>query len=322
MFSSGYNARPSWPGFGERPQNIPLIPYVIEQTPRGERSYDIYSRLLNNRIVFLGEPVTPDSANLVIAQLLHLESQDPDKDISLYIDSPGGDIYAGLGILDTMNFIKPDVATICVGMAASMGAVLLAAGAKGKRMALPNSMVLIHQPSSGVKGQQTDIQIVADETRWLRGRLNELLSEYTGQPIERIERDTERDKYLRASEAAEYGLVDRVIGTRAEALAKAELNLSTKDSAHKTAGDTDTPATQEPTTQESKPASADEPAQAPAPSEPAEPHTPEPETPAPEPPVSPKEPEQEPSCPPHPSEVNPAGNPDSPAPSNPDEQDK
>lgn len=204
-------------------RNIPLIPYVIEQTPRGERSYDIYSRLLNNRIVFLGEPVTPDSANLVIAQLLHLESQDPDKDISLYIDSPGGDIYAGLGILDTMNFIKPDVATICVGMAASMGAVLLAAGAKGKRMALPNSMVLIHQPSSGVKGQQTDIQIVADETRWLRGRLNELLSDYTGQPIERIERDTERDCYMRAQEAFEYGLVDKVIRSRAEAAAKSEL---------------------------------------------------------------------------------------------------
>ena len=138
------------------PTNIPTIPYVIEQTPRGERSYDIYSRLLNDRIVFLGEPVTRDSANLVIAQLLHLESQDPDKDISLYIDSPGGDVYAGLGILDTMNFIKPDVSTICVGMAASMSAVLLAAGAKGKRLALPNSMVMIHQPSSGVQAAQDD----------------------------------------------------------------------------------------------------------------------------------------------------------------------
>lgn len=196
------------------PTNIPTIPYVIEQTPRGERSYDIYSRLLNDRIVFLGEPVTRDSANLVIAQLLHLESQDPDKDISLYIDSPGGDVYAGLGILDTMNFIKPDVSTICVGMAASMGAVLLAAGAKGKRLALPNSMVMIHQPSSGVQGQQTDIQIVADETKWIRQRINELLSDYTGQPIEKVNADTERDNYLRAQQACDYGLVDRVISSR------------------------------------------------------------------------------------------------------------
>lgn len=196
------------------PTNIPTIPYVIEQTPRGERSYDIYSRLLNDRIVFLGEPVTRDSANLVIAQLLHLESQDPDKDISLYIDSPGGDVYAGLGILDTMNFIKPDVSTICVGMAASMGAVLLAAGAKGKRLALPNSMVMIHQPSSGVQGQQTDIQIIADETKWIRQHINELLSDYTGQPIEKINVDTERDNYLRAQEACDYGLVDRVISSR------------------------------------------------------------------------------------------------------------
>lgn len=196
------------------PTNIPTIPYVIEQTPRGERSYDIYSRLLNDRIVFLGEPVTRDSANLVIAQLLHLESQDPDKDISLYIDSPGGDVYAGLGILDTMNFIKPDVSTICVGMAASMGAVLLAAGAKGKRLALPNSMVMIHQPSSGVQGQQTDIQIIADETKWIRQHINELLSDYTGQPIEKVNVDTERDNYLRAQEACDYGLVDRVISSR------------------------------------------------------------------------------------------------------------
>ncbi len=198
------------------PTNIPLIPYVIEQTPRGERSYDIYSRLLNDRIVFLGEPITRESANLVIAQLLHLESQDPDKDISLYIDSPGGEVYAGLGILDTMNFIKPEVSTICVGMAASMASVLLAAGAKGKRLALPNSMILIHQPSSGVEGQQTDIQIVADETKWIRQHLNELLSEYTGQPIEKVNADTERDNYLRATEAAAYGLVDKVISSRTE----------------------------------------------------------------------------------------------------------
>ncbi|MDO4807209.1 MAG: ATP-dependent Clp protease proteolytic subunit [Coriobacteriales bacterium] len=198
------------------PTNIPLIPYVIEQTPRGERSYDIYSRLLNDRIVFLGEPITRESANLVIAQLLHLESQDPDKEISLYIDSPGGEVYAGLGILDTMNFIKPEVSTICVGMAASMAAVLLACGAKGKRMALPNSMVLIHQPSSGVQGQQTDIQIVADETKYIREHLNQILSDATGQPIEKIQQDTERDNYLRAQAALEYGLVDRVITSRVE----------------------------------------------------------------------------------------------------------
>lgn len=194
--------------------NTPLIPYVVEQTPRGERSYDIYSRLLNERIIFIGEPITRDSANLVIAQLLHLESQDSDKDISIYIDSPGGDVYAGLGILDTMNFIKPDVSTICVGMAASMAAVLLSAGTKGKRMCLPNSMVLIHQPSSGVQGQQTDIQIVADETKWIRNRLNEILSENTGQDIDTIQHDTERDNYLRAAEACEYGLVDQVIVSR------------------------------------------------------------------------------------------------------------
>lgn len=198
------------------PTNIPLIPYVIEQTPRGERSYDIYSRLLNDRIVFLGEPITRDSANLVIAQLLHLESQDPEKDISLYIDSPGGEVYAGLGILDTMNFIKPEVSTICVGMAASMAAVLLASGAKGKRLCLPNSMVLIHQPSSGVEGQQTDIQIVADETKWIRQHLNQILADATGQPIEKVNADTERDNYLRANEAFEYGLVDRVISSRTE----------------------------------------------------------------------------------------------------------
>lgn len=191
-----------------------LVPYVVEQSPRGERSYDIFSRLLNDRIVFLGEEVTRDSANLVIAQLLQLESADPDKDISLYVNSPGGDVYAGLGIIDTMNFIKPDVSTICVGMAASMGAAILASGAKGKRLALPNSMVLIHQPSSGVSGQQTDIQIVADETRWIRQHLNELLAEATGQPIERINADTERDNYMRADEACAYGLVDKVISSR------------------------------------------------------------------------------------------------------------
>jgi len=198
------------------PVDIPNIPYVIEQTPRGERSYDIYSRLLNDRIVFLGEEVTPTTANLVIAQLLHLESQDPDKDISLYINSPGGSVYDGLGIIDTMNFIKPEVTTICVGLAASMASVLLAAGTKGKRLILPNSRVLIHQPSSGVRGQQTDIQIVADETRRIRQDLNQLLSTYTGQPIEKVNADTERDNYLTAQEALEYGLVDKVITSRTE----------------------------------------------------------------------------------------------------------
>ena len=196
------------------PMATPLIPYVVEQTPRGERSYDIYSRLLNDRIVFIGEPITRDSANLVIAQLLHLESESPDKDIYLYIDSPGGEVYAGLGILDTMNFIKPDVSTICVGMAASMASVLLACGAKGKRFCLPNSTVMIHQPSSGVQGQQTEIAIVAEETLYIRNRMNEILSQATGKPVEKIAADTERDNYLRAQQACDYGLVDQVIASR------------------------------------------------------------------------------------------------------------
>ena len=205
-----------------QPTNIPLIPYVVEQTPRGERSYDIYSRLLNDRIVFLGEEVTRDSANLVIAQLLHLESQDPDKDIALYIDSPGGDVYAGLGIIDTMNFIKPDVSTICVGMAASMAAVLLACGAKGKRFCLPNSMVMIHQPSGGAQGQQTEIEIAAEEIKSIRKNLNQILADATGQPFDKVKQDTERDHYLRATDALEYGLVDRIIANRSEAAKGAE----------------------------------------------------------------------------------------------------
>ena len=199
-----------------------LVPYVIEQTPRGERSYDIYSRLLNDRIVFLGEEINSVTANLVIAQLLHLESQDAEKDISLYINSPGGEVYSGLAILDTMNFIKPDVSTICVGMAASMGAAILACGAKGKRLALPNSMVLIHQPSSGVQGQQTEIEIVAQEIKETRHNLNRILSDATGQPIKKVERDTERDHYLRAEAALSYGLVDRIIASRADASKGAE----------------------------------------------------------------------------------------------------
>ncbi len=199
-----------------------LVPYVIEQTPRGERSYDIYSRLLNDRIVFLGEEINSVTANLVIAQLLHLESQDAEKDISLYINSPGGEVYSGLAILDTMNFIKPDVSTICVGMAASMAAVLLACGAPGKRFCLPNSMVMIHQPSGGAQGQQTEIEIVAQEIKETRHNLNRILADATGQSIKKVERDTERDHYLRADAALEYGLVDRIIASRSDAAKGAE----------------------------------------------------------------------------------------------------
>ena len=197
--------------------NNALVPYVIEQTPRGERSYDIYSRLLNDRIVFLGEEINSVTANLVIAQLLHLESQDAEKDISLYINSPGGEVYSGLASLDTMNFIKPDVSTICVGMAASMAAVLLANGARGKRFCLPNSMVMIHQPSGGAQGQQTEIEIVAQEIKETRRNLNQILADATGQPIEKVSQDTERDHYMRAQAALEYGLVDRIISSRTDA---------------------------------------------------------------------------------------------------------
>lgn len=194
-----------------------LVPYVIEQTPRGERSYDIYSRLLNDRIIFLGEEINSVTANLVIAQLLHLESQDAEKDISLYINSPGGEVYSGLAILDTMNYIKPQVSTICVGMAASMAAVLLASGAKGKRFCLPNSIVMIHQPSGGAQGQQTEIEIAAREIRETRATLNKILSDATGQPFEKVQADTERDYYMRAQAALEYGLVDRIVSSRVEA---------------------------------------------------------------------------------------------------------
>lgn len=191
-----------------------LVPYVIEQTPRGERSYDIYSRLLNDRIIFLGEEINSVSANLVVAQLLHLESQDAEKDISLYINSPGGEVYSGLAILDTMNFIKPQVSTICVGMAASMAAVLLSAGAKGKRFCLPHSKVMIHQPSGGAQGQQTEIEIVAEEIKKTRRELNQILSDASGQPIEKVQADTERDNYLTAAEALYYGLIDRIVTSR------------------------------------------------------------------------------------------------------------
>ena len=188
-----------------------VIPYVIEQTSRGERSYDIYSRLLKERIIFLGEEVTDASASVIIAQLLFLEGEDPEKDIHLYINSPGGSVTAGMAIYDTMQYIKCDVSTICIGMAASMGSFLLAGGAKGKRFALPNSEIMIHQPSGGARGQATEIKIVAEHILKTRQKLNQILAENTGQSIERIEIDTERDNFMSAQEAKEYGLVDEVI---------------------------------------------------------------------------------------------------------------
>jgi ATP-dependent Clp protease, protease subunit len=192
----------------------PLVPMVIEQSPRGERSFDIYSRLLNERVVFLGQPVDDQIANLVVAQLLHLESVDPDKDINLYVNSPGGVVYAGLAIYDTMQLIKPDVATICVGIAMSMGSLLLTGGAPGKRMALPNSRILNHQPTGGFQGQATDIGIHAEETLRLRRRLEEIYAHHSGQPIERIHDDMERDRYFTPEEAVEYGLIDRIHTSR------------------------------------------------------------------------------------------------------------
>ena len=191
-----------------------LVPMVIEQTNHGERSFDIYSRLLNDRIIFLGEEVNDATASLVVAQLLYLEAQDPDKDISLYINSPGGSISSGMAIYDTMNFIKCDVSTICVGMAASMGAFLLSSGAKGKRLALPNSEIMIHQPLGGMQGQASDIKIHADHIIRIKSKLNKLLSEQTGKPLETIEKDTERDNIMTAEEACAYGLVDKVIDKR------------------------------------------------------------------------------------------------------------
>ena len=191
-----------------------LVPYVLESTSRGERTYDIYSRLLKDRIVFLGEEVNDVTASLVVAQLLFLESEDPGKDISLYINSPGGSVSSGLAIYDTMNYIKCDVSTICIGMAASMGAFLLSGGAKGKRMALPNAEVMIHQPAGGVQGQATEIKIVAEKILHTRTKLNQILAANTGQPIEVIERDTERDNYMTADEAMKYGLIDKVIPSR------------------------------------------------------------------------------------------------------------
>jgi ATP-dependent Clp protease protease subunit len=190
---------------------MPLIPMVIERTARGEREFDIYSRLLNERIIFLGTPIDDVIANLVVAQLLHLESQDPDKDISIYINCPGGSIYSGLAIYDTMQFIKPDVSTMCVGIAMSMGSLLMAGGAKGKRYSLPNSRLLIHQPSAGFEGQSSDIEIHAREILNIRQRIDEIYALHTGQPLEQVHDDMERDRFFKADEAVEYGLIDRVI---------------------------------------------------------------------------------------------------------------
>ena len=191
-----------------------LVPYVIEQTARGERSYDIYSRLLKDRIIFLGEEVTDVSANIVVAQLLFLEAEDPGKDIQLYINSPGGSVTAGMAIYDTMNYIKSDVSTICIGMAASMGAFLLSGGTKGKRFALPNAEIMIHQPSGGSRGMASDMKIVADQILKTKQKLNEILAKNTGKPIDVIERDTDRDNYMTAQEALEYGLIDSIIENR------------------------------------------------------------------------------------------------------------
>jgi ATP-dependent Clp protease protease subunit len=207
-----------WNKQGMEPSALGLIPMVIEQSGRGERAYDIYSRLLKERVIFLVGPVNELSANLIVAQLLFLESENPEKDISIYINSPGGSVSAGLAIYDTMQFIKPDVSTLCVGQAASMGALLLAAGAKSKRFALPNSRVMIHQPMGGFQGQASDIEIHAKEILYLRQRLNEILSRHTGQDIKTIERDTERDNFFGADEATKYGLVDRVLVSRTEAV--------------------------------------------------------------------------------------------------------
>ena len=196
---------------------MPLVPMVVERNSRGEREYDIYSRLLNERIVFLGTPVDDQIANLIVAQLLHLESEDPDKDINLYINSPGGSVYAGLAIYDTMQFIKPDVSTICVGIAMSMGALLLAGGAKGKRMALPNAKILIHQVTGGFQGQGTDIEIQAREVIALKRRMEEIIAEHTDQPLDRVSKDMERDYFMSPHEAKEYGIIDNVIVHRAAA---------------------------------------------------------------------------------------------------------
>ena len=209
MSQDRFESENSW-----NPQALGMVPMVIEQSGRGERAYDIYSRLLKERVIFLVGPVNDVTANLVVAQLLFLEAENPDKDIHFYINSPGGSVSAGLSIYDTMQFIKPDVSTLCMGQACSMGAFLLTAGAKGKRFALPNSRVMIHQPMGGFQGQASDIAIHAKEILSLRAKLNEIMAYHTGQPIERIERDTDRDNFLSAQEAAEYGLIDKVLSNR------------------------------------------------------------------------------------------------------------
>ncbi|OZI48716.1 ATP-dependent Clp endopeptidase proteolytic subunit ClpP [Bordetella genomosp. 4] len=203
-------------GASVTPTGLGYIPMVIEQSGRGERAYDIYSRLLRERLIFLVGPVNDNTANLIVAQLLFLESENPDKDISLYINSPGGSVYAGMAIFDTMQFVKPDVSTLCTGLAASMGAFLLAAGKKGKRFTLPNSRIMIHQPSGGAQGQASDIQIQAREILDLRERLNRILADNTGQPVDRIAVDTERDNFMSAEDAVSYGLVDKVLASRSE----------------------------------------------------------------------------------------------------------
>ena len=206
----------NWEWRGMEPQGLGLIPMVIEQSGRGERAYDIYSRLLKERVVFLVGPVTEITANLIVAQLLFLESENPDKDISFYINSPGGMVSAGLAIYDTMQFVKPDVSTLCIGQAASMGALLVTAGAKGKRFCLPNSRLMIHQPMGGFQGQASDVEIHAKEILYLKDRLNEIMARHTGQKIETIERDTDRDNFLSAEQSVSYGLVDRVLTGRTE----------------------------------------------------------------------------------------------------------
>ena len=206
----------SWEAGGMEPQGLGLIPMVIEQSGRGERAYDIYSRLLKERVVFLVGPVTETTANLIVAQLLFLESENPDKDISFYINSPGGMVSAGLAVYDTMQFVKPDVSTLCIGQAASMGALLLAAGAKGKRFCLPNSRVMIHQPMGGFQGQASDVEIHAKEILYLKGKLNEIMAKHTGQKIDVIEKDTDRDNFFSAEQSVSYGLIDRVLTGRTE----------------------------------------------------------------------------------------------------------
>lgn len=207
----------NWQAASAAPEALGLVPMVVEQSGRGERAYDIYSRLLKERIVFMVGPVTDDSANLVVAQMLFLESENPDKDIYLYINSPGGSVTAGLSIYDTMNFIKPDISTLCIGQAASMGAFLLSAGAKGKRFALPNSRVMIHQPLGGFQGQASDFEIHAREILSLKRKLNELMASHCGRTLEDLERDTDRDHFMSAAAACEYGLVDKVLSSRHEA---------------------------------------------------------------------------------------------------------